>query len=633
MGEEGDSLRKSSPGDPAAAGIALGAPLDPHAAAYLDEQTRLARLQGENLIEQNAFELSHLRWRRLSDWMRVAWQVALCAALSVAALGLVAALAAALWAHDLVIDPFSVPSDIAAQGLTGEAAANQILARLSEISAGHESYAQGSAVYRDSSGADIKVVIPQTGISIGELNQYLRGWFGDEVHLSGQILRSGRAVSVTMRYGETAMTVRQSDGDLDKLMQKAAEAIFAKDRPLRFADYLRDEGRLDEAQAVLSRLAIIGPTAQRVKALYGWGLVRQQQSDISSAIDKFRAAIALDPRSAVGHGWLAYAEMFLDHEEDAHAHFAAALANWRGPRIADLEPGLAIGSPPNLRADLLSFEGDFRGAAAAMQQEREFYNAASSNSDLLAGQELAFLIDGHELAAARALNAEQEGTNYTGTGWLAPLIAASLERWRESAALFAKANAASATDPLLAPFLPTRLWPDWSVALARTGNVKGAEGLIAQTPPDCDRCALARGWIAMAEGNDPRAAYWFAAVAARAPHVPFADVAWGGLLMREGKLDAAVAKFDAAHRIAPHFAEPLEMWGEVLIAQNRSDLALAKFEEAARYAPNWGRLHLNWGEALLWSGDRDGARKQFGLARGLELSAAERAALVRFAAT
>src|SRR6185437_1305887 len=84
-----------------------------------------------------------------------------------------------------------------------------------------------------------------------------------------------------------------------------------------------------------------------------------------------------------------------------------------------------------------------------------------------------------------------------------------------------------------------------------------------------------------------------------------------------------------AHAKGPHFADPLEMWGEALIARNRSDLAVAKFTEAAPYAPNWGRLHLKWGEALLWSGDKDGAKKQFAVAAGLFLSPADRTALQR----
>jgi hypothetical protein len=41
------------------------------------------------------------------------------------------------------------------------------------------------------------------------------------------------------------------------------------------------------------------------------------------------------------------------------------------------------------------------------------------------------------------------------------------------------------------------------------------------------------------------------------------------------------------------------------------------------------RLHLKWGEALYWSGDKDGAKKQFASASSLDLSAADKAELTR----
>ena len=55
--------------------LALRAASTAKADAYLEEQTRLARLQSQNLIEQNAFELSHLRWRRFNDQMKGALQI------------------------------------------------------------------------------------------------------------------------------------------------------------------------------------------------------------------------------------------------------------------------------------------------------------------------------------------------------------------------------------------------------------------------------------------------------------------------------------------------------------------------------------------------------------------------------
>ena len=66
------------------------------------------------------------------------------------------------------------------------------------------------------------------------------------------------------------------------------------------------------------------------------------------------------------------------------------------------------------------------------------------------------------------------------------------------------------------------------------------------------------------------------------------------------------------------------MWGEALMQKNHSDLALAKFEEANKYAPNRARLDLEWGRALFYSGNTDGARRQFTIATNLDLSQSDR---------
>src|SRR5262249_8632954 len=155
-------------------------------------------------------------------------------------------------------------------------------------------------------------------------------------------------------------------------------------------------------------------------------------------------------------------------------------------------------------------------------------------------------------------------------------------------------------------------------AKAMSGDVAGADALIAKTALDCDACARMRGRIEAVKHNWPEAARYFAMVSARSPHIPYADTDWGAMLLQKGDYDGAIAKFETANKRGPRFADPLEMWGEALMQKNRSDLALAKFEEANKYAPNWGRLHLKWGEALFWSGDKPGARKQFEIAASLD---------------
>jgi tetratricopeptide (TPR) repeat protein len=176
---------------------------------------------------------------------------------------------------------------------------------------------------------------------------------------------------------------------------------------------------------------------------------------------------------------------------------------------------------------------------------------------------------------------------------------------------------------------PVLVEPLEALAMAKSGDIRGAEALIGETPLDCYFCVRVRGQIASEKRDWKSATGWLADASRLAPSLPSAYLDWGAMLLRKGDIDGAMAKFAIAHQKGPHFADPLEMWGEALIAKNRSDLALAKFEEASKYAPNWGRLHLKWGEALWWSGHRDDAKKQFAIAPGLDLTASEMSELAR----
>ena len=175
----------------------------------------------------------------------------------------------------------------------------------------------------------------------------------------------------------------------------------------------------------------------------------------------------------------------------------------------------------------------------------------------------------------------------------------------------------------------TLIKPSVALANAKTGNIAGAEALIATTPDDCYDCELTRGVIASEGKQYGRADFWFARSVQLAPSIPFAYTEWGQSLLSRGKPEDAIFKFTVANQKGPHFADPLEGWGEALMAKNQSLLALAKFEEADKYAPNWGRMHLKWGEALFYAGRKDEARAQYQKASTLNLTATDKAELER----
>jgi len=212
-------------------------------------------------------------------------------------------------------------------------------------------------------------------------------------------------------------------------------------------------------------------------------------------------------------------------------------------------------------------------------------------------------------------------------------IETALQHWPRVIALAAELEKMLAGDSFSRTGRETvaafQLRPWTALAKAKTGDIAGAQALIAATPGDCHDCVRMRGLIASEAKQWARADYWFARAVSDAPSIPLAHEDWGRSLLARGKPDEAIVQFAAANKKGPHFADAMEGWGEALMGKNQSHLALAKFAEAEKYAPNWGRLHLKWGEALVYAGKRAEAKAEFTRAAGLDLTPSEKAELAR----
>ncbi|MEY3292387.1 MAG: hypothetical protein RJB12_158, partial [Pseudomonadota bacterium] len=66
-----------------------------------------------------------------------------------------------------------------------------------------------------------------------------------------------------------------------------------------------------------------------------------------------------------------------------------------------------------------------------------------------------------------------------------------------------------------------------------------------------------------------------------------------------------------------------------LMARGDEAGAIRKYRAAADRAPGWGALHLAWGRALEAQGRRDQAREKYEQAARMDLSATDRAEVVR----
>jgi tetratricopeptide (TPR) repeat protein len=605
---------------------------------FLSKQSRLAdlqmenvRLQNENLQKLDEFEVSHLRWRRFNDQMRGAMQIVLV----VIGTAVVIAIGAAVWsashADGLVVDSFSVPPQFAQAGMAGDVIAADLTHRIAEVrdTANEHSIAHSKDVRLDRD-EEIKVEIPDTGISLGEVSRYLRSWLGHERHLSGSVrsLADGKIALSVALGGADAETFTGFTGDLDKLEQQAAEHVFQGVDPSNYVLYLKGTHRNNEVLPAIRNLIHVADSPGMLSDGYSlWGNWTRSVGDLPLAMKRLRVAAAIDPKALPPHMEMMFTAEDMGHDEAALRE-ARALSSFRQADQYAWREG-------NGFAQVLE-----QGVIESDTKAGNFDRAMSDNCDLMCSfsglllGRAEFAARMHDIAHSRALIEQalaSDGVDPEDASRARYFADAEAGNWKEAVAdARAYDDAMTSGKTRLGQITArTNVLPLLAYGLAQTGDLKGAHAAIDKTPGDCVACETARGNIDALEKNWVGAAWWFARAISDAPSIPFACSDWGAMLMAKGDLDEAIAKFKLANEKGPHFADPLEMWGEALIAKNRSDLALAKFAEADKYAPSWGRLHLKWGEALLWSDDKAGAQKQFAIASGLDLTPPEKSDLAR----
>ena len=629
--------------DSHASTLALAGASRDEADALLRKQRELIDLQIEDLKREDAIRHWSLRIHHISDVLKLTFELAVAVILGTIVLGIGMTVWSAAHENGLVIEAFSVPPDLAAKGLTGQAIAAKLQDKLAAMQAATDS-ARPAASYSNNWGNDIKVQIPDTGVSVGEFYRMQVMWFGHQSHITGEVYHTRNGLAISVRAsGDGGDTVTGTEDNLDALAQTAAEKIYAHTQPYRYAVYVMSTGRrAAEGRAMFEHEIAHNPSAlERGWAWIGLGSLAQYTGDLPAATVDYRRAAALIPGFSLAQDNLDGMYQYLGHDEEALAAARAAVQmKPDDPNISErVKPIALIGE----KADIAEYLGDYRQstdderAGAGLPDYSGIVDTMRENLAL-------DLARAHDVRGAReaerALPAVEDPFTPLARKGTAVQFESALGDWQGVLADGQFVNAAydaalkaHTVNPVLFNYLPnTMLWPYMAWAKAELGDRQGAWSLIGRTPLDCTVCLRVRARLAARDHDFKQANAWYARATGFAPSIPLAWSEWGEMLLRQGNLDGAIAKFTIANQKGPHFADPLELWGEALIAKNRSDLALAKFEEAANYAPYWGRLHLKWGQALLWTGDREGAKKQFAIARALSLTGAEQGELVRMGA-
>ena len=615
LGADSESPAESStpetptPLDPTAAALAAevaktNPELAQEASAYFRKQSHLVEIQTEHLHEQRAVNLQLLKLKRFDERLRVGLRLFVILVATVVGLGALIMIRDAIADHGLVVESFSVPPDMLRDGLSGEVVATRFLDRLQAMQAATASDRPADS-YQYNWGSDIKVEIPETGLDLRAVSKLFRDRFGHPDRISGEVIRTPSGIAVTARFDNVPpATFVGPESDFDELAGKAAEAVYRTSQPYRFAQFLSGQNRNAEAFSVIADLATNGPQNERGWADIEWGMLDwSANGDLDSARKHCLQGLAYSGALTVSAEiCLVGEEVWAGHDEKAleYSRPLAINAQQHAPGTTDefFESNKIISL-----AWLETLTGDIQKSAQdwTLAEAAPFYMGTEKLAPALAAT--AYAVN-HDPNSARAITRTIEPNDDTSflqldatnafyalpTYW----ISAASGDWSTALADAQESDAwlekHASANRLLTHLRLVWIQPLEALAMARSGDVVGAETQISTTPLDCYLCVRVRGQVSAIKRDWPAAERWYSEAVRQAPSLPFAFFEWGEMRLTKGDIEGAIAKFESAHKESPHFADALKGWGDALARQGQAKAALAKFDEALEYAPNWKEL-------------------------------------------
>ena len=587
---EGEARGAARGLDPLAAASAVqasaaGTPLDPHLAAYLQEQTNLARLEQHHFEKERELAIGAAKRKRLSDQIRIAFQILLALIVTAIGTGLIVMVHDAFVSNSVVIDPFAAPPALAARGLNGEVIAGSVLDRLTQLQAS----TRGSSAKRNISNAwtgEIKLEVPETGVSIGEIDRLLKARFGNDIHIEGDLVQTPEG-GLTLTVRGTGLLPKSFEGgpaDLDSLISKAAEYIYSQAEPSLYLVYLANMGRNAEVVATAKAIYANVSAAERPYILNQWAnSLASTGGSIQETYSLYRRAVALKPDYWVAWSNAQNSLWLLGREEDA----------WREGEEMKRAAGGRPGRAPELyyqNVDFLTL--NLQSARSSMVADSEAHGGVGSlvgaNAPSIADMDVRL----HDFADAAlqlqtALGDASDPTLAAMSHFVRGRIAA--ERGDNATAVREMEAFGSAyADPNVSSQYPG--YNCWiAPAEEAAGHPDKADALLRSAGSFVD-CYRFRGDILDHRGDWAGAQRAYRAAVRLAPDLPTAYYSWGLALARHGDLAGAAQMLATANQRGPAWADPLKAWGDVLMRQGQRDEARAKYVLALPKAPTWREL-------------------------------------------
>jgi len=482
---------------------------------FLSKQEGLIDDQRAHLHEQ----MAHMRLRHSLDRLRYITQASALVIGAIIVIGIGWMAFDASRANGVVIKPFSVSPDLARRGVTGEVVASQLLDKLTDITDRSQTSA-ASGKFGAGWGQNISLQIPETGVSLGEVDRWLRERFGHERNLTGEIVENpDGAITLSARLGAKALPPQNgAAADLPQLILRTAELLYRREQPMTYLEYLGHlPGRTDEFEDVAQEMIDSHDPVVRAFGQGGLGLAAMKRGDIATAQREFRAADA-------GNAGLAWpvADLAVIAQRQGRYEESLRLAN----RDLALSPHDPSDTPEARTASMLQAE---QGKAFLLEDHGTALAKAMALSQgdnpggLASRASLQAVVAVYRAMAHDELGAQAEADSFTPRGPVdAGLKAIDLmyitSARQDWASFLERFDAAEKLDPVDTDgyaFTALR-----ARALAQLGRPADAQALIAPTPLDCLPCIVARAQVAEAVGRRAEADHWFAEASRMAPSIP-----------------------------------------------------------------------------------------------------------------
>ena len=564
---------------------------------FLEEQTLLLKAQKDELIEQRPLRLSHLHsqsreghLRRFGQRIRNGMQVFTALVITVIGLGFAVMIVDAFTAHSVVVDAFKAPSALAARGFTGDVVASGVLDGLQKLQDATRS-TDKSLNTTSAWSSDVKIEVPETGVSIGEINRLLHQRFGHDLHIDGDLVQTeSGGLALTVRGdGVPAKTFDGAAGDLDKLTTQAAEYIYGRSQPVQYAIYLEGADRNADALGFIpAAYARADGDEARAKLAHRWANAYAGLNQSAKAAEKQRLAMLLaKPNSP--EWWANYSNRVgsitaAEGEEagwrESHAFLSAVQAAPKSQR-----------PPTRLLENVAEDLWDLPLFLASNLADAQSHNGAGTSTAILGPSVADTYALMHDPAqATRLLTASDPDDSITKAEALLLEGYAALDR----------GDAAAAVPPLEAFYKAWVADPNlqftYSDQPCFLGLAYGLVGRMAEAEPVFkragvwSRCYAFHGDALAHAGDVAGAKRVWAEGLKLAPDLPQVYLHRGVFELDHGDLKAAEADLSTAAAKAPHYADPLKAWGDLLVKEGRWKDALAKYDEALKYAPAWTAL-------------------------------------------